>query len=220
VVGTMKETRWLLKRLRPYTLRVLCALSLATGAGFISTVDPLLMRRLIDRSLPSREWQASAICVVLIAACFIGRSILSGASALLGFRIAQSLGQDLREELLNQMNRLSAEWHERVMLGEKISRFDTDIEQIAEFGADAVNTIVRVTIFFCLNLAIMLTLNVSMTLAVLPLLGVFYFVRRRFRPVMQSRAREKRRPGPGVPSVRSPSTSERFHSFTSSELRR
>jgi len=161
---------------------------MATGAGLVSTVDPLLMRHLIDKSLPMHRAVDAAICVALIASCFIGRALLAAAGGLLSFRVAQCLGQDIKRELLEHMNRLSADWHERTLLGEKLSRLDSDVEQIAQFGAEAVNTILRVTIFFVLNLVIMLTLNAPMTLAVLPLLPVFYFVRRKFRPLIQTRA--------------------------------
>jgi ABC-type multidrug transport system fused ATPase/permease subunit len=184
----MKEARWLLHHLRPYSRKVLSALILAIASGLVSTVDPLLMRHLIDRSLPLHRALDSAVCVALIASCFIARSFFAGAGGLFGFRVAQCLGQDVRQELLERMNRLSSDWHDRTPLGEKLSRLDTDVEQIAQFGADAVNTIVRVAIFFVLNLVIMFTLNVPMTLAVLPLLPVFYFVRRSFRPLIQTRA--------------------------------
>jgi ABC-type multidrug transport system fused ATPase/permease subunit len=189
-VRTMKEARWLLHHLGPYSAKAFSALILSIGAGLVSTLDPLLMRHLIDHSLPSRQVWDTAVCVSLIASCFIGRSIFAGAGGLFGFRAAQGIGQDLRQELLEHMSRLSADWHDRTLLGEKLSRLDTDVEQIAQFGADAVNTIVRVTIFFALNLVIMFALNVPMTLAVLPLLPVFYFVRRRFRPLIQRQAND------------------------------
>jgi ABC-type multidrug transport system fused ATPase/permease subunit len=182
------EAQWLLCHLRPYTARALCALVLAMAAGLISTIDPLLMRHLIDRSLPSKHLVDSLVCVALIALCFVGRSVFSGVGGLVSFRVAQLFGQDLKQELLAHMTRLSVDWHERVMLGEKVSRLDTDVDQIAQFGADAVNTIVRVIIFFGLNLVIMLKLNVAMALSVLPLLPVFYLVRWKFRPLMQARA--------------------------------
>jgi ABC-type multidrug transport system fused ATPase/permease subunit len=184
----MKEACWLLHHLRPYSRKTISALILAIAAGLVSTVDPLLMRHLIDRSLPLHRILDSAVCVALIASCFIGRSFFAGAGGLFGFRVAQCLGQDIRQELIERMNRLSSDWHDQTPLGEKLSRLDTDVEQIAQFGADAVNTIVRVAIFFVLNLVIMFTLNVPMTLAVLPLLPVFYVVRRRFRPLIQTRA--------------------------------
>jgi ABC-type multidrug transport system fused ATPase/permease subunit len=184
----MKETLWLFRRLRKYMLQAICSLALATAAGVTATIDPLLMRHLIDRSLPSRRISESLLCVGLIAACFIGRAVLSGTGNLFGFRVAQHLGQDLRQDLLERMSDLSAEWHERIMLGEKISRFDLDVEQIAQFGADSAAMLVRIAVFFCLNLAIMLRLNASMTLTVLPLLPLFYLVRRSFKSVIQSRA--------------------------------
>jgi ABC-type multidrug transport system fused ATPase/permease subunit len=161
---------------------------MATAAGLVSTVDPLLIRHLIDKSLPLHHPTDAAVCVALIASCFIGRAFFAGAGGLFSFRVAQCIGQDIKQELLEQMNRLSADWHERTLLGEKLSRLDSDVEQIAQFGADAVNTIVRVAIFFVLNLVIMFTLNVPMTMAVLPLLPVFYLVRRKFRPLIQTRA--------------------------------
>jgi ABC-type multidrug transport system fused ATPase/permease subunit len=186
----MKEARWLLHHLGPYSGKALSALILAIAAGLVSTVDPLLMRHLIDQSLPLHRTLDSAVCVALIAFCFIGRSFFAGAGGLFGFRVAQCLGQDIRQELLERMNRLSGDWHDQTPLGEKLSRLDTDVEQIAQFGADAANTIVRVAIFFVLNLVIMFTLNVPMTLAVLPSLPAFYVVRRRFGPLIQARASE------------------------------
>jgi ABC-type bacteriocin/lantibiotic exporter with double-glycine peptidase domain len=161
-----------------------------TSAGVVSTLDPLLMRHLIDQSFPARRFSEAAVYVVLISLCFITRAALSGFGSLCGFRISQSVGQDLRHELLQKMARLSADWHERTMLGDKLSRFDTDVEQIAQFGSDAVNMIVRSSVFFFLNLVIMLRLNVPMTLTLLPLLPLFFLVRWRFRSLIQDRARE------------------------------
>jgi ABC-type bacteriocin/lantibiotic exporter with double-glycine peptidase domain len=186
----MREVRWLLLLIRPYARSVFGSLALMTSAGVVSTLDPLLIRHLIDQSFPAGRFSEAAVCVVLIALCFITRAALSGLGSLCGFRISQSAGQDLRHELLQKMTRLSADWHERTMLGDKLSRFDTDVEQIAQFGSDAVNMIVRSSVFFLLNLVIMLRLNVPMTLTLLPLLPLFFLVRWRFRSLIQDRARE------------------------------
>ena len=186
----MREVRWLLLLVRPYARSVLGSLALMTSAGVVSTLDPLLMRHLIDQSFPARRFSEAAVYVVLIALCFITRAALAGLGSLCGFRVSQSVGQDLRRELLRKMTRLSVDWHERTMLGDKLSRFDTDVEQIAQFGSDAVNMIVRSSVFFLLNLVIMLRLNVPMTLTLLPLLPLFFLVRWRFRSLIQDRARE------------------------------
>jgi ABC-type multidrug transport system fused ATPase/permease subunit len=57
------------------------------------------------------------------------------------------VGQDLRVGLLKHMTRLSADWHERTSLGEKLSRIDQDVHQIAEFGADMANSTLNTAIF-------------------------------------------------------------------------
>jgi len=182
------DTSWLLERIRPLWRRVCLGLAVAVIAGLVSTLDPLLMRHLIDRSLPERQLFDALGTVMLIALCFLGRSGLGGVGGLLSYRVAQLLAQDLRVELLGHMTTLSADWHERTLLGEKLSRIEQDVEQIAQFGADVVNSVVRSGVFFILNLAIMFSLNWQMTLSVLPLFPLFLWVRAQFRLKIQVRA--------------------------------
>src|ERR1700722_9481095 len=158
------DTSWLLERIRPLWRRVCLGLAVAVIAGLVSTLDPLLMRHLIDSSLPERQLFDALGTVMLIALCFLGRSGLGGVGGLLSYRVAQLLAQDLWVELLGHMTTLSADWHERTLLGEKLSRIEQDVEQIAQFGADVVNSVVRSGVFFILNLAIMFSLNWQMTI--------------------------------------------------------
>ena len=177
--------RWLAKRLRPYALLLTSSFAAATIAGLISTIDPLLMRHWIDVTLPAKELFTSLLMVLLIALCFVGRSAINGSASLSSFRVSQLLGQDLRGELLRHMTALSADWHEKTLLGEKLSRFEQDVEQIAQFAADAMNVILRSVIFFAMNLAIMFALDWRITLTVMPLLPLFVWVRARFRDLIQ-----------------------------------
>jgi ABC-type multidrug transport system fused ATPase/permease subunit len=174
--------------LRPYSKHLLLGLTTAILAGLVGTVDPLLMRHWLDVTLPQRRMLESLVTVLLIGLCFIGRSGLAGLAGLAGFRVAQLFAQDLKVELLAHMTSLSADWHERTLLGEKLSRIEQDVEQIAQFGADVLNTALRAGIFFLVNLAIMLTLNWRMTLTILPLFPLFLWVRVRFRSIIQLRA--------------------------------
>jgi ABC-type multidrug transport system fused ATPase/permease subunit len=184
----MDAPAWLLRKLRPYSKRIAFGLVLASCAGSVATIDPLLMRHLIDVALPQRNVLQTTVVVIFIALSFVGRSAFGGLSGLASFRVTQWLGQDLRSELLVHMTNLSADWHERTMLGEKLSRIDQDVEQISQYGADIGNTVFRTVVFFVVNLAIMMTLNWRMTVAVLPLLPLFLWVRLRFRGKIQSRA--------------------------------
>jgi ABC-type multidrug transport system fused ATPase/permease subunit len=157
-------------------------------AGALETLDPLFMRHLIDVALPRKQLLGSLLTVLLIAFCYVGRSGLGGLGVLHSFRVAQLLGQDLRIELLGHMTVLSSDWHDRTFLGEKLSRIEKDVEQISQLGSEIANSVLRAVIFFLVNLAIMFALNWRMTLSVLPLLPLFFWIRERFHSDIQMRA--------------------------------
>jgi ABC-type multidrug transport system fused ATPase/permease subunit len=189
------ELTWLKGRLRLHTRRVVGGLIVAVLGGGVATLDPLLMRQLIDVALP--RWKSSAslshvlsasACVLTIGLCFAGRSALGGLGGLVSYRIAQFLGQDLKVDLLSHMTGLSVDWHEHTLLGEKLSRIEQDVEQISQFGADFANSVIRSVVFFTVNLVIMFALNWRMTVSVLPLIPLFLWVRTRFRSAIRQRA--------------------------------
>lgn len=185
---SFNTAHWIYRRIRRYLGYLVLSFLLASIAGLIANADPLLMRHWLDVSLPQHELVGSLVPVALIALCFVGRSVTNGLASLLGFRVSQLLGHDLRSELLEHMTLLSADWHEKTLLGEKLSRIEQDTEQIAQFSADALGTVLRSLIFFLLNLVIMFTLSWRMALTVLPLLPLFFVVRWRFRRLITTRA--------------------------------
>jgi ABC-type bacteriocin/lantibiotic exporter with double-glycine peptidase domain len=98
----------------------------------------------------------------------------------------------LRITLLNQMIRLSADYHEQTPTGEKLTRIEHDVDEIANLGADTANQTVRALLFFTLNLAMMARLNWPMTLIVLPLMPVFAIIQRKFSVLLRTRAEDAR----------------------------
>ncbi len=180
--------RWIWLRIRRYTGYLALSFILASLGGLIANADPLLLRYWIDVSLLHHQGLGSFAMVGLIALCFVGRAGVDSLATLLGFRVSQMFGHDLRIELLEHMTSLSADWHEKTLLGEKLSRIEQDTEQIAQFSADALGTLLRSLIFFILNLAIMFTLSWRVALTVVPLLPLFFVVRRRFRKLIELRA--------------------------------
>ena len=180
--------RWIWVRIRRYTGYLALSFVLASLGGLIANADPLLLRYWIDVSLLRHQGRGSFAMVGLIALCFVGRAAVNSLATLLGFRVSQMFGHDLRIELLEHMTSLSADWHEKTLLGEKLSRIEQDTEQIAQFSADALGTLLRSLIFFLLNLAIMFTLSWRVALTVVPLLPLFFVVRRRFRKLIELRA--------------------------------
>jgi ABC-type multidrug transport system fused ATPase/permease subunit len=187
---TQSRSRWLWKQLQPHAKLVAMGLAAAVLAGSIGTIDPLLMRHLIDSAPLKHKLIESLPSILLITLCFMGVSAFGGIGTLLSFRVAQLVSQDLRVALLEHMTSLSADWHERTFLGEKLSRIEQDVQQIAAFGSEVANSSLRTVIFFFVNLAIMFSLNWRITLSVMPLLPLFLWVRAHFRTRIQSYADE------------------------------
>lgn len=183
---------WLLLRLGPMRGRIILGLVCVSLAGIAATIDPLLMRTLIDRALPQRSLRWALELAGGIGLCYFGRSALSAAGSLVNFSISQRCVRDLRVALLDQMNRLSADYHEQTPTGEKLTRIEHDVDAIANLGADTANQSIRAALFFALNLAMMARLNLLMTVAVLPLMPLFAIVQRRFSVLLKTRADEAR----------------------------
>jgi ABC-type bacteriocin/lantibiotic exporter with double-glycine peptidase domain len=172
--------------------RIVFGLVCVSLAGIAVTIDPLLMRTLIDTALPQRNLRWSLEIAGGIGLCYFGRSALSAVGALVNFSIVQRCVRDLRITLLNQMIRLSADYHEQTPTGEKLTRIEHDVDEIANLGADTANQSVRAVVFFALNLAMMATLNLPMTLTVLPLMPLFAIIQRRFSVLLRARAEDAR----------------------------
>jgi ABC-type multidrug transport system fused ATPase/permease subunit len=191
-VQTKSDFRWLLLRLEPLRWRIALGLLCVSLAGIAVAIDPLLMRSLIDNALSQRNVRLALELVGGIGLCYFGRSVLYAIGSLVNFSIAQRCVRDLRILLLDQMNRLSADYHEQTSTGEKLTRIEHDVDEIANLGADTANQSLRAVLFFVLNLAIMARLNLSMTLTVLPLMPLFAIIQRRFRILLKARADEAR----------------------------
>jgi hypothetical protein len=78
-----------------------------------------------------------------IGLCYFVRSTLSAAGSLLNFSVVQHCVRDLRIALLNHMIRLSADYHEQTPTGEKVTRMEHDVDEIANLGADTANQTIR-----------------------------------------------------------------------------
>jgi ABC-type bacteriocin/lantibiotic exporter with double-glycine peptidase domain len=191
-VQARNDFSWLLLRLGSMRWRIVLGLACVSAASLVATIDPLLMRALIDRALPQRNLRWALELAGAIGLCYVGRSALSAAGSMVNFSIAQQCVRDLRVALLDQLNRLSSDYHEQTPTGEKLTRIEHDVDEIANLGADTANQSIRAILFFALNLAMMARLNLFMTLTVLPLMPLFAIVQRRFSVRLKTRADEAR----------------------------
>lgn len=189
---TKDEFIWLLRRMGPLWRRIALSVACMCLASVAIAIDPMFMRTLIDVVLPKRDLQWTLELVGVIGFCYFARFVLFAVGSLVSFSAAQQCMRDLRNALLLQMNRLSLDYHEQTPTGEKLTRLEYDVEEIANWGADAANQIVRTILFFFLNVAMMAKMNLPMTFSVLILIPLFVVIQRRFSVLLRARADEAR----------------------------
>jgi ATP-binding cassette subfamily B protein len=117
---------------RPYRALVAVAVLLLMAEGLLQLVGPILTRRVIDVALPARDagmaWHAAllyALSLVLAFGCSYGETMLT---ALLGQRVMR----DLRQQLFEQVQRLSIAFYDRTPVGRLVTRVTSDVESLNE----------------------------------------------------------------------------------------
>jgi ABC-type multidrug transport system fused ATPase/permease subunit len=179
---------WLGRQLCPIWRQVLYGVVLAVSSGLLSTLDPLLMRQLIDIQLPHRQLAGSLFLVLAIAGCLLGTALTLLWSLSANFDVDQEVGQSLRIAMLEQLNRLSAEFHENTPAGDNMTRLGADVDQISQLASEIVSSTLRAALFLLVDLAVMVYLNARMTLAITPTLLLFSWIQKHFSSAMNQSA--------------------------------
>ncbi len=178
------QARWFLRQLRPFLPTYSIGVLLLVVSSLLFLVDPLLLKWLIDDVLPKKELHlllfgiAGFLCLYIFRLCFFTLAQLAN------FRTIQNLVFHMRLNILQQMNRLSADYHETTAIGERLYRIEQDVEQVAEVGSNLVPYVLQTAFSSLFVLGTMFTLDFKLASLVLPLMPLFFIFRKRFeRPL-------------------------------------
>lgn len=174
------QARWFARQLRPLLRTHLLSIVLIVLGSVMFLLDPLLIKWLIDVVLPKKDFRL----LILAAAGFFGVYVcqlgFSAVGGVLSFRTIQDLVFRIRLSILEQMNRLSADYHEATPVGEKLYRMEQDVDQVAELGSSLVPYVLQTAFNTIFVIVTMFVLNFRLTCVVLPLMPLFFVFRRRF----------------------------------------
>ena len=143
-------------------------------------LDPLLMKWLIDRVLPRKDFHLLLIAAVGFFALYGFRLGFFTLSQLVNFKTIQKLVLRMRLNILEQMNKLSADYHETTPVGERLYRVEQDVDQVAEVGSSLVPFVLQTAFKAVFVMGTMLTLDYRLTCLVLPLMPLFFVFRKKF----------------------------------------
>jgi ABC-type bacteriocin/lantibiotic exporter with double-glycine peptidase domain len=180
------QFRWFARQLRPLFGAHTVSMTLIVLSSLMYLLDPLLIKWLIDRILPKKDFHLLFLAVAGFFGIYVCRLVLSALAGLVSFRTVQSLVFRIRLAILEQMNRLSADYHETTPNGEKLYRMEQDVDQVAELGSSLVPYALQTTFNAVFVVGTMFVLDFKLTCMVLPLVPLFFVFRRHF----ESRLRE------------------------------
>jgi ABC-type bacteriocin/lantibiotic exporter with double-glycine peptidase domain len=182
------QAKWFVCQLRPFWRAHLLGVSLVVLSSLMFLIDPLLIKWLIDHVLPSRDLRLlllAAAGFLTIYLCRLGFSALAG---LVSFRTVQKLVFQIRLTLLQKMNQLSADYHEKTPVGERLFAMEQNVDQVAELGSNLVPYVLQMAFNSLFVLMAMCVLNFRLTCVVLPLMPVFLLFRRHFHARLHTAA--------------------------------
>ena len=143
-------------------------------------LDPLLIKWLIDSVLPKKDFHLLLLAAAGFFALYICRLGFSSLAGLLSFRTVQELVLRIRLKILEQMNRLSADYHETTPVGDKLYRMEQNVDQVAELGSSLVPYVLQTTFNTIFVVGTMFALDFRLTCILLPLMPLFFVFRNYF----------------------------------------
>jgi len=145
------------------------------------------MKWLIDRVLPKKDFRLLLFAAAGFFALYVFRLGFFTLSQLVNFRTIQKLVLRMRLNILEQMNRLSADYHETTPVGERLYRIEQDVDQVAEVGSNVVPFVLQTAFSAVFVMGTMFTLDYRLTCMVLPLMPLFFVFRKKFeRPLRRA----------------------------------
>jgi len=188
-----KITWPLLKRVftyaRPYTLHIVAMLVLiliTTGLGLLT---PLILRDLIDRTIPEKNVQR----LFLLAAALLVLPTFNGALNMFQRRLNATVGEgviyDLRVGLYRNLQRMSLRFFTHTRVGELMSRLNNDVVGAQNAISNTIVNMITNIIQAVAVVTVMLGLEWRLTLISLVILPLFIIASRRLGKRLRDMAR-------------------------------
>ncbi len=191
---TPKVSRTLLKRVLdyalPYRMQIIWMLVLILLTSALGLISPLILRELIDRTLPDKNlnnlvWLAVALLLV---------PILSGGLRIIQRRLNASVGEgvifDLRVALYERLQRMSLHFFKHTRLGELISRLNNDVIGAQNAISNTIVNLVTNVVQAVAILIVLFTLEWRLTLVSIIIMPVFLVVTKRLANILRDIARQ------------------------------
>jgi len=164
---------------RPYIGLILGMLLLTLVTSGLSLLNPLILRDLIDRTLPNKDLQRLAWLVAALLAIPLVTGGFNVMLRQLNARVGEGVVYDLRSSLFAHLQRMSLSFYTHTKVGELISRFNNDVVGAQNAISNTFVNIVTSLIQAVAVLVVMFTLEWRLTLISIAILPFFLVAARK-----------------------------------------
>ncbi|MDP2966768.1 MAG: ABC transporter ATP-binding protein [Pelolinea sp.] len=190
-----KVTWALLKRVLEYSVayrwQIIAMLVLILASSGLSLVTPLIVRDLIDRTIPAKDIQR----LIWLSLALLAVPALKGVISVYQRRYNTDVGEgviyDLRVALYDKLQRMSLRFFTRTKVGEMMSRLNNDVigaqNAISNTIVNIITNIVQAIVVF----AVMVSIEWRLTLISAAIMPLFIFAARDMGNRLRDAAREQ-----------------------------
>jgi ATP-binding cassette subfamily B protein len=164
---------------RPYQWLILGMLLITLLTSGLSLLNPLILRQMIDRTLPGKNLPQLAWLVAALLAIPLLTGGLNVLLRQLNARVGEGVVYDLRSGLFAHLQRMSLGFYTHTKVGELISRFNNDVVGAQSAISNTFVNIVTSLIQAIAVLVVMFTLEWKLTLISIAILPFFLVAARR-----------------------------------------
>ena len=189
-----RVTRMLLRRVlgyaRPYWGRMLLLLAIILATIGLGLLTPLVLRELIDRTLPAGDVRRLNVLAAVLIAIPVANALLRIWQRALDAAIGAGIIFDLRSALYAHLQRMSLRFFTTNKSGELVSRLNNDVAGAQNAVTNTLVDVVTNVVSVAATLSVMLALEWRLTLLGMVVLPAFLLLGKRFAGALREASRK------------------------------
>ena len=169
--------RQLLRRVwqyaKPYRHRIIIILLAISLSVLLGLLPPLIYRRLIDSTLPNKNYPELNLLAISMIAVPIISGVIQVAQRYQSSTVGEGLIRDLRQKLYSHMQQMSLRFFTNTKTGEIMARLNNDVVGAQRAVTGTLISIITNTTRVIFTLSIMVALNWQLTIISIAILPLF-----------------------------------------------
>ena len=173
--------RRLVRYLRPYKGQVALATVAIIGHSALELAPPYLVKLVIDRYIPARDFNGLSLTAVLYLATLAGSFVLDYAQTWVLQFTGQRIMFDMRMQIYEHLQRLDLKFYDRNPVGRLMTRVTTDVDVLNDLFTSGVVSVFGDLFTLVGIMAMMIWLDWHLAIVAFSVLPLIWIVTQWFR---------------------------------------